>query len=32
MINNTVEEGAGMWMKELTVMRFCSEVVIILCL
>jgi hypothetical protein len=31
MINNTVEEGAGKWMKELTVMRFYSEVVIILC-
>jgi len=30
MINNTVEEGAGMWMKELAVMRFYSEVVIIL--
>jgi len=31
MINGTVEEGAGIWMKELTVMRFGSEVVIILC-
>jgi len=30
MINNTIEEGAGMWIKELTVMRFYSEVVIIL--